>query len=110
MEFPRIITDLPEAEMPFPSTVVKTHVLRTDQGQLIFFEILKDIDAPPHAHKGQWGTVLEGEVELTIGGKTQVFRPGGSYYIPAGISHSARIPAGVKMIEFFEDPDRYRVK
>lgn len=110
MELPDIITRLPEAELPFPSTTVKTSVLQSEQGQLVFFQILKDVELPAHSHKGQWGTVLEGRVELTIGGETRMHGPGSSYYIPAGVVHSARVPAGAKVIEFFEEPDRYRLK
>ena len=110
MELPEIITRLPEAELPFPSTTVKSSVLQSDNGQLVFFQILQDVEVPPHAHKGQWGTVLEGRIELTVGGETRVHSPGGSYYIPSGVIHSARLPAGTKLIEFFEESDRYRVK
>lgn len=110
MNLPEIITRLPEADLPFPSSTVKTSVLQSDRGQLVFFQILKDVELPAHSHKGQWGTVLEGRVELTMGGKTSIHAPGSSYYIPAGVVHGARIPAGTKIIEFFEEPDRYRVK
>ncbi len=110
MELPEMITRLPEAELPFPSTMVKTNVLQSEQGQLVFFQILNDVEVPAHSHKGQWGTVLEGRVELTVGGETRIHGPGSSYYIPAGVVHSARVPAGAKVIEFFEEPDRYRLK
>lgn len=110
MELPEMITRLPEAELPFPSSSVKASVLQSDNGQLVFFQILKDVELPAHSHKGQWGTVLEGQVELTIGGETRKHGPGSSYYIPAGVVHGAKIPAGAKIIEFFEEPDRYRLK
>ena len=110
MEFPEIITRLPEAELPFPSTTVKTSVLQSEKGQVVFFQILKDVELPAHSHKGQWGTVLEGQVEITMGSETRMHGPGSSYYIPAGAVHSARVPAGAKVIEFFEEPDRYRLK
>ena len=110
MEFPEIITRLPEAELAFPSTTVKTSVLQSEKGQVVFFQILKDVELPAHSHKGQWGTVLEGRIEITIGGETRMHGPGSSYYIPAGVVHSARVPAGAKVIEFFEEPDRYRLK
>jgi quercetin dioxygenase-like cupin family protein len=110
MELPEFITRLPEADLPLPPTTVKTSVLQSDQGQVVFFQILKDVDLPAHSHKGQWGTVLEGQVEITIGGETGMYGPGSCYYIPAGVVHSARAPAGAKVIEFFEEPDRYRVK
>src|SRR6202140_5774746 len=101
MELPEIITRLPEAEVPFPSTKVKTSLLQSERGQLVFFQILKDVDLPAHSHKSQWGTVLEGQIELTIGGETRMYGPGGSYYIPAGGVHSGRLLAGAKIIDFF---------
>ena len=110
MGFPEIITRLPEADLPFPSSMVKTSVVQSEKGQLVFFQILKDMDLPAHSHKGQWGTVIEGRIELTIGGETRTYGPGSSYYIPAGVVHSGKLPAGAKIIDFFEEPHRYRLK
>lgn len=110
MELPDIITGLPEVALPFPSTTVKTHALKSDRGLLVFFEILQDVELPAHSHKGQWGTVLDGEIELTIGGETRVYRPGDCYDIPAGVVHSGRLPAGSKIMDFFEEPDRYPLR
>ena len=80
MKFPEIITRLPEADLPFPSSVVRTSVIQSENGELIFFDILQDVEVPPHSHKAQWGTVLEGHVEMTIDGKTQTYRPGEVYF------------------------------
>jgi len=110
MELPEIITRLPEVELPIPSPTVRTSLLQPEHGQLVFFQILKDVELPPHSHKGQWGTVLEGMVKVTVSGSTQVHSAGGSYCIPAGAIHSAKLVAGTKIIEFFEEPDRYKEK
>ncbi|MGD8477793.1 MAG: cupin domain-containing protein [Burkholderiales bacterium] len=110
MDLPDIISRLPEAELPFASSAVKTSVLQSNHGQLVFFQIYEDVEIPPHSHKAQWGTVLEGEVELTIGGETRMYRPGDSYYIAPGVEHSAKAPAGSKVIDFFEEPDHYKLK
>ena len=110
MELPEIITRLPEVELPIPSTAVGTSLLRSEHGQLVFFQIFKDIELPAHSHKGQWGTVLEGTVELTVSGANQVHNAGSSYFIPAGAIHRAKLTSGTKIIEFFEEPDRYRQK
>jgi quercetin dioxygenase-like cupin family protein len=110
MKYPELITTLPEAALPFPSSVVKTSVVQSVNGQLIFFDVLQDLELPPHSHKTQWGTVLEGQIELTIDGKTQTYRPGNAYFIPSGVVHSVKIPAGTKIIDFFEEKDRYRLK
>ena len=110
MEFPEIITRLPEAAIPFPSSVVKTSILQSENGQLIFFDVIQAVDLPPHSHKAQWGTVVHGQLELTIGDETRTYGPGSPYFIPLGVVHSARIPAGTKIIEFFEEKDRYKLK
>ena len=110
MELPEIITRLPEIELPLPASKVRTSLLQSDNGQIVFFEIFENIDLPEHSHKGQWGTVIEGQVDLTVNGETKTYRPGGSYFIPAGAIHSASIAAGTKLIEFFEEPDRYAQK
>lgn len=110
MELPEIITRLPAADLPFGSDVVRSHVLSSKDGLLVFFDFLKDMELPEHSHGGQWGTVLEGQIELTIAGDTRIYRPGESYDIPAGTLHSGRIPAGAKVIDFFEEPDRYGLK
>ena len=110
MELPEFIVRLPEADLPVPTTTLKTNVLQAEQGQVVFFQALKDVVMPAHSHKDQWGTVLEGQVEITIGGENRLYGPGSSYYIPAGVVHSAKAPAGAKVIDFFEEPDRYRLK
>ena len=110
MKLPDIITRLPEADLPVPSSVVKTSVLPSEHGQLVFFQIFQDMELPAHSHKGQWGTVLAGEIDLTIGDHSATYRPGDSYFIPAGVVHSVRVKAGAKIIEFFEEPDRYSLR
>lgn len=110
MELPEIITRLPEVELPVPSTTVRSSLLQSEHGQLVFFQILSDVEVPPHSHKGQWGTVLEGTIELTVNGSTRIHSTGSSYYIPAGVIHSAKLVAGTKIIEFFEESDRYKQK
>jgi quercetin dioxygenase-like cupin family protein len=110
MQLPDFIENFPAIDLPVPDDIVKTHVLRADSGLMVIFEFLKDFDLPAHAHKAQWGTVLHGSVTLTIGGDTKTYLPGDSYNIPSGVNHSARIPAGAKVMDIFEEPDRYPLK
>ena len=77
---------------------------------MVIFEVLQDFTLPPHAHLAQWGTVLEGCVELTMNGETRTCLPGDSYNIPAGVEHGAEVQAGSKVIDIFEEPDRYPLK
>lgn len=110
MKLPEFIMNLPRLEVPFPTDVVECRAMRTDEALLVFFIFHKDMDLPMHSHGAQWGTVLEGSVELTIGGETRTYRPGESYTIGRGVEHGGRIPAGTIVIDVFEEPDRYPVR
>ncbi len=110
MPYPEFIQAFPSLDVPFPDDVVETAVIRSDQGLVAFFNFLKDMDLPPHAHGAQWGTVIEGELDFTIDGHTKTYRPGDSYSIPAGVTHGARIKAGTRVIDVFEEADRYPIK
>ena len=87
--------------------MVKSHAVRSDAGLVIFFDFVKDMVLPPHSHLAQWGTVLSGEIEFTIDGETRTLGPGAIYDIPSGVEHGAVIKAGTKVIDVFEEPDRY---
>ena len=63
---------------------------------------------PEHSHGAQWGVVLEGSMTFTIGGETRTYEPGDTYYVPAGVVHSAVLSPGYVGIDVFADPDRYR--
>ncbi|WP_095589678.1 cupin domain-containing protein [Actibacterium ureilyticum] len=110
MQFPDFIMGLPALDIPFPEDVVSARAIRSDAGLMVFFTFHQDITLPPHSHGAQWGSVIEGRVDLTMGGKTRSYRPGESYDIPAGTEHAARVAAGSKVIDVFEEPDRYPLR
>jgi len=110
MRFPDFIKDFHTLDVPFPEDVVQTSVVKSDQGLVAFFTFLKDMVLPAHAHGAQWGTVVEGEIEFTIGDETKTYGPGESYFIPAGVEHSAIIQAGSRVIDVFAEADRYAIK
>jgi quercetin dioxygenase-like cupin family protein len=110
MQFPEFMQAFPALDVPFPEDVVQSSAVRSDAGLVVFFTFLKDMELPPHAHKAQWGTVIEGELILTIGGETRTYRPGDSYLIPAGVEHGAKVKAGSKVIDVFEETDRYPLR
>ena len=110
MPFPDFIQQFPQIDIPFPDDVVQTRVLQSDAGLVVFFTFLQDMELPPHAHGAQWGTVIEGALELTIGGVTKTYHPGESYDIPAGVEHSAKVKAGARVVDAFEEADRYPLK
>lgn len=110
MDYPAFFEAFPALDLPFPDEAVTTRALRSERGLAVFFHFHQDLSLPPHAHKGQWGTVLEGEVRLTIDGRTRRYRPGESYDIPTGTVHAVEIAAGTKALDVFEEPDRYPLR
>jgi quercetin dioxygenase-like cupin family protein len=110
MNLPAFFDAMPALEVPFPETVVSTHALRSDAGLAVVFRFHQDATIPPHSHGPQWGTVLAGEVALTIDGETRRHGPGESYSIPAGVVHGVQVKAGTTAIDIFAEPDRYPLK
>lgn len=106
--FPELINALPVADIPVAG--VDARLLQSDHGQLVFFDIQQGAHVPAHSHGAQWGTVLDGELELTIDGKPNTYRKGDTYYIPAGVTHEAKFPTRCKLIDLFADTDRYSIK
>ena len=110
MPFPDFIKAFPSIDVPFPEDVVQTAVVRSDDGLVAFFTFLKDMKLLPHSHGAQWGTVVEGQIEFTIDGETDLYTAGDSYFIPAGVEHGALIKSGTRVIDVFEEADRYAIK
>jgi len=104
--FPEIITELPRADVPLEG--VTGWLLQGETRQAVFFRLPPGSEVPRHAHGAQWGIVIEGEIELTIGDETRVYRKGDTYAIGAGVPHSARCGPGALVLDLFADPDRYR--
>lgn len=104
------IRTLPGVQLALPDSKVTTNAMRSPQGLSIFFTVHEDIDLPPHSHGPQWGTVLKGQLTLTMNGKTRTYERGESYDIPGGVVHSAKVPAGSVLLDIFAEPDRYALK
>ena len=106
--YPENITSLPLADIPLEG--VTGWLAQAPDRQVVFFDIEPVGVIPPHSHGEQWGIVVEGEMELTIGGETRTYGPGDSYHIPAGVVHSATFHTRVRVIDVFADRDRYRAR
>jgi quercetin dioxygenase-like cupin family protein len=81
---------------------LKASVLTGKTAQAGFFEASTTIHVPEHSHAGQWGIVVSGQVDLTIGGILHVCTAGVSYNIPAGVPHSAIVYAETVFIDVWE--------
>jgi quercetin dioxygenase-like cupin family protein len=106
--FPQPIRDLPQADIPLEG--VTAYLSQSGSHQIVFMEFEQDVDLPEHAHAAQVGIVLEGTIELTVGGKKSTYTKGDRYFIPDGVPHSGKIHAGYADITFFNEPDRYPAK
>jgi quercetin dioxygenase-like cupin family protein len=106
--YPEFITRLPEVDLPIDG--VRGWLAQARDHQVVFFDIDPIGAVPMHTHGDQWGIVVEGEMELTIGGETKRYGPGDSYYIPAGVEHGAKFLSHFRTIDVFGEPDRYKVK
>lgn len=104
--FPSIVTALPQADEA--GEPVRTYFLQGERMQVGFVAFDADVSAPEEAHAAQWVAVLEGEVELTTPGATAVYRKGDAYFIPAGVPHAARIKKGSRLLDLFDQVDRFR--
>ena len=80
--------------------------LRTFWGDHMLLSVV-DLDAgavvPSHSHPHeQCGTVISGEMALTIAGETRTLKPGDTYIIPGGIEHSAKtVGAPAQVLDVF---------
>lgn len=110
MSFSKFIDAFPALDIPIPESVVSTRAIASDAGLVAFFTFHEDFELPPHSHKGQWGTVIVGRLELTIEGVTTVYAPGDTYDIPSGTVHSVKVTAGTQALDVFEEGNRYPLK
>lgn len=106
--FPKAIRKLPLADIPLSG--LTAFLSQGSNHQILFMEFEEDVYLEEHTHAAQFGIVLEGKIDLKIGGVKHTFVKGDQYYIPEGIKHSGKIYAGYVDITFFDEKDRYKIK
>ena len=106
--FPKPISELPEASIPFEG--VKGYLSQSDKHQIIFMEFMKDVDIPEHSHNSQWEIILNGKVDLICSGVKKTYKKGDSFFIQKDELHSAKVYAGYASIAFFNEKKRYKKK
>jgi len=107
-DFPEAIRGLKEADVPFEGC--KAYMVQGEGEQVLFMSFERDVELPVHAHEAQWGIVLSGRIDLTIGDRSATYAKGDNYYIPKGVSHGGRIHAGYADMTYFDQKDRYRFR
>ncbi len=107
--FPALITTLPKADIQVKG--IKAWIIQGEKHQLIFFEMQPTALVPEHSHNyPQWGMLIEGEMKLTINGKTKTIKKGDEYLIPSQAKHHATFPTKSRVIDFFSEKTRYKTK
>lgn len=73
-----------------------------DQSTFGLVEVRKGSVLPSHHHPHEQITfVLEGELEMTIGGETMTLKPGNFHVIRSNVPHSAVAHVDCKLIDVF---------
>ncbi len=106
--FPEPIRKLPQADVPLKG--LTAYLSQSNSHQILFMQFSDDVDLPEHAHAAQVGFVLEGRIDLVVGGEKHTYVKGDRYLIPAGVKHSGKIHAGYADVTFFDEPKRYEAK
>ncbi len=105
---PDFIRELPEIEVAVEG--IRGWLVQGEGRQVVFFDLQSGAVVPPHSHAAQWGMVIDGVMNLTVGGETRTLRKGDSYVIPAGVVHAASFPTRVYAVDVFASGDRYKAK
>ena len=108
MDYLKMITDLPEADIPFEG--VKGWLIQGENQQIVFMDIAPIGEVTEHTHSAQFGVVLDGKMTLAIGGESKLYQKGDTYSIPEGVPHSAVFHSQVKVIDMFGEKARYTAK
>ena len=70
---------------------IKGRYIHTETTTIGFVEIDKGAVLPAHSHvHEQTSQIIEGKLEMTIGGETMILEPGTFVIIPSNVVHSAR--------------------
>jgi quercetin dioxygenase-like cupin family protein len=82
---------------------VHIYTMAGERMMLSLVEFAPGAIVQPHSHPHeQMGMLLEGELTFTIGGRTQILKPGQMWRIPGGVMHSAVAgDAPVKALDVF---------
>jgi quercetin dioxygenase-like cupin family protein len=107
MRFPEFIEKLPMAELP---AGMQAWLLQAPRHQVTFLRTEADAVVAEHTHAAQLEIPLQGSAEMNIGGEIKTFSPGQSFYVAAGVPHSAKVKGPYAAVIIFDSPNRYALK
>lgn len=99
----RNIDELPSFD-PLPGITMS--ILSGARSMANWVKLDPSVEVPAHRHPHeQLGLVLEGEIQMTIDGKTQTLSPGHCYVIAGDVEHAAVAgPNGCLVLDIFSPP------
>lgn len=102
---------LDEVTEAAPLPGFKVHFVHSETMTFAYWRIEAGSVLPEHSHHHeQVATVTEGQFELTIGGETQVMKPGSVAIIPSNSPHSGRALSACRIIDaFYPIREDYRI-
>jgi quercetin dioxygenase-like cupin family protein len=102
-----VLDDLPVREI-FPG--FRARLVHTDRASFSWVDIDEGASFPEHHHPHeQTVNVLEGELDLVVGGTTVRLRPGNVYVIPPDVPHSGTAVTACRVLDVFAPTrDDYR--
>jgi quercetin dioxygenase-like cupin family protein len=103
---PQIIKALPKVKTPTDS--IKGHLLQGISNQAVIFEAKAGTQIPVHTHAAEWGIVVEGEFEITIGNEKTIYRKGDTFYISENTPHSGYFITDVISFHFLNDDSYFK--
>lgn len=94
-----------------PLDGIEMFPLAGEKTMINFVRIAAGAEVPTHHHPHeQCGTVIEGEILLTVGDETRALHVGDAYVIPPHMPHSATSTDGCLVVDIFSPPrEDYRV-
>jgi quercetin dioxygenase-like cupin family protein len=93
------LRDIEQREL-LPGLLVR--FLHSDNMTVAYWEIAAGADMPLHSHTHeQIVNVLEGELELAVGGETRVLGPGSAAVIAPDVPHSGKGISACRVLDVF---------
>jgi len=95
----KVISEIPQRELV---QGIKGRYFHTNSTTVGFIDIDKGAILPAHSHIHEQTTqILEGQLEMTIDGVTQVLEPGIITLIPSNVVHGAKALTDCKVVDIF---------
>jgi len=85
---------------------VNAKIVSGDRLMFSYVDMPANCEAALHNHPHeQWGIVLDGEFDFTIGSETRHLSAGDAYMIPSNIMHGAKTgKTGCRVLDVFSPP------